>query len=287
MAKKFNKSLLNEELKKFKLLSEYSFYTEDKSENDDLILGTSLEEAEGDEEATDAPATDAPADDAPVDDSKTAANQQDAGGDEATTDQATTEDQDAMGDMGDETTPEDQDAMGDMGDETTPEDQDAMGDMGDETAPAGDEAAPEDMSGGEEDVEVDVTSLVQGSEEAKDAATSASQKTDELLAKFNDLEARISKMDAISTKINDLEQEIVKRNPTPVEKLEMRSLDSFPYNIKLTDYFKDIQGYDVGSEEKQPQEYVLTKDDVDSDFLDQSVKDSFNIPDDYEEEDVY
>lgn len=270
MAKKFNKGLLNEELKRFRLLSEYTFYTEDKSKDDDLILGN-LGEAEGDEEATaapdtDAPVTDAPAADAPVDDSKTAANQQDAAGGDATTDQ---------------TAPEDQGAMGD---ETTPEDQGAMGD---EAAPAGEEAAADDMTGGEEDVEVDVTSLVQGSEEAKEAATSASQKTDELLAKFNDLEARISKMDAISSKINDLEQEIVKRNPTPVEKLEMRSLDSFPYNIKLTDYFKDIQGYDVGQGEQQPQEYVLTKDDVDSDFLDQSVKDSFNVPDDYEEEDVY
>lgn len=264
MAKKINKSLLNEELKRFRLLSEYTFYTEDK--NDDLILGNSLEEAEGDEEtadapATDAPATDAPATDAPVDDSKTAANQEVAGDDENmfSTDTEDTGEQPA--DTGTEEEPVD------TGDETT------------------DVAAEEEPTDTGDEVEVDVTKLVQGSEEAKEAATSANQKTDELLARFNDLESRISKMDAITSKIDDLEKEIVKRNPTPVEKLEMRSLNSFPYNIKLTDYFKDIEGYDVGTEQ-QPKEYVLTQDDVNNDFLDQSIKNSFDVPEDYEEEEI-
>jgi len=38
MRKKINKELLNEEIKKFKLISEYSFY-EDKEEDENLILG--------------------------------------------------------------------------------------------------------------------------------------------------------------------------------------------------------------------------------------------------------
>jgi hypothetical protein len=37
-------------------------------------------------------------------------------------------------------------------------------------------------------------------------------------------------MDKITNKIENLEQEIIKRNPTEVEKLEMRSLNSFPYS---------------------------------------------------------
>ena len=92
-------------------------------------------------------------------------------------------------------------------------------------------------------------------------------------------------MDSISNKIETLEKEIVKRNPTPVEKLEMRSMSSYPYNIKLTDYWKDVDGYDATGEE-EPKEYILTKDDVDSGFTDSSIKSSFNLPDEYEEEDI-
>ena len=276
MGKKFNKSLLNEELKKFRLLSEYKFYTEEpeRDEKGELILGSGLDSGldEADEDPQNQEQPEGAPVDAPVDDSKTAANQQDQSGDENTFSTET----------GDETAPE---GGEEMGDETAPEGDEAMGgeEMVDE--PIGDETGVEDTTGGEDEVEVDVTSLVQGSEEAKEAATSASQKTDELLAKFSDLEARISKMDAITNKINDLEQEIVKRNPTPVEKLEMRSLDSYPYNIKLTDYFKDIDGYDTGSNESKQKEYVLTKDDISNDYLDQSIKNSFSVPEDYEEED--
>jgi hypothetical protein len=94
-------------------------------------------------------------------------------------------------------------------------------------------------------------------------------------------------MDSISNKIETLEKEIIKRNPTPVEKLEMRSMSSFPYNIKLTDYWKDVDGYDATSDDSKLKEFVLTKDDVDSGYTDATIKDTFNVPDDYEEEDIY
>ena len=268
MAKKFNKSLLNEELKKFRLLSEYSFYQEDTDKQDDLILGSSLEEADEDPNAT--------ADAAPADDSKTAAN---AAGEEG----------DAGADAGDDannlfsTDGGEEDAGTE---DTGAEDADA-GDMGADTADAGaDDTDMGDMGADSGDeVEVDVTQLVKGSEEAKRSADISVMKTSELLNKFNDLEKRVAAMDSISNKIDTLEKEIVKRNPTPVEKLEMRSMSSFPYNIKLTDYWKDVNGYEATSPEKQD-EFVLTKDDVDTGFSDSSIKSSFNVPDDYEEEDV-
>jgi hypothetical protein len=53
-----------------------------------------------------------------------------------------------------------------------------------------------------------------------------------ILQKIIDLESRISNMDKITNKIENLEQEII-RNPTEVEKLEMRSLNSFPYSQKI------------------------------------------------------
>ena len=74
-----------------------------------------------------------------------------------------------------------------------------------------------------------------------------------------------------------LEKEIIKRNPTPVEKLEMRSLDSFPFNQKLTDYWAEKEGpYDVMGNDKK-KEYVLTKDDIDADFSPTNIKQSFNV----------
>jgi len=149
------------------------------------------------------------------------------------------------------------------------------------------EPAPEPAN---DDVEVDVTSLVKGSEEAKKSAEMANQNSERLLQKLTDLEKRIASMDQVSNKIDALEKEMIKRNPTPVEKLEMRSLSSYPYSQKLTDYWADKQGpYDVMGNESKKKEYVLTKDDIDSDYSDANIKNSFNVnPDDneYTEQDI-
>ena len=92
--------------------------------------------------------------------------------------------------------------------------------------------------------------LLRGSEEAKDAATSASNNTMHLLKKFKDLEHKVASMDRISHKIDDLEREIVKRNPTPTEKLEMQSLHAYPLMLNC-DYWSDKEGiYDVMGNEK-------------------------------------
>jgi hypothetical protein len=138
-----------------------------------------------------------------------------------------------------------------------------------------------------DEIEVDVTSLVKGSEEAKAAADKATQNTEMLLQKFGELESRLANMTAITDKIQNLEKEIVKRNPTPVEKLEMRSLSSAPFNQKLTDYWADKEGaYDVMGKNK-PEEYILKKDDVDATYSDASIQKSFTTDmNDYDEEDI-
>ena len=161
--------------------------------------------------------------------------------------------------------------------------------------PADDEEAPADEPAGDE-VEVDVTSIVKGSEEAKKAADAATKNTEMLLQKLADLESRVANMTDITNKIEGLEQELIKRNPTPVEKLEMRSLHSYPFNQKLSDYWADKEGmYDVMGTGNKPKEYILTKDDVDSTYSDSSIKQSFSTPEnpydegdipEYEEEDI-
>jgi len=129
--------------------------------------------------------------------------------------------------------------------------------------------------------------LVQGSEEAKDAADSAAKNSEMLLKKLANLEASIATMSQITNKIEGLEKELIKRNPTPVEKLEMQSLHSAPFNQKLGDYWADKEGaYDVMDRDKKPKEYILTKKDIDSGYNDINIKKSFSNPNPYIEESI-
>jgi len=270
MAKKINLELLREEINKFKRITEYTFYTEEPKTEDNLILGTVDEAGENGEEdldfnpqggpaAADPNATAMPP--APTDDSKSSnpnGQQQvppaapatpPAQGPEAGTD-ATSDDENLFG---------------------TDDGMDGMDDM--ETAPD------------EDEVDIDVTELVDSTEDAKHSADKASHKASRLMQQFSKLAQKVDAMASISHKIDSLEKEIVKRNPTPVEKLEMRSLDSYPFNIKLNDYWKDVEGYDTGAD--KPKEYVLRKDDIDNTFASSQLKNSFNVKDnEYEEEDI-
>ena len=134
-----------------------------------------------------------------------------------------------------------------------------------------DEFADEEV-GGEETVEVDVTDIVDKAEETRTEIAGITAKMDELMGNLSSLSDQVSGMDQVIGKIENLEKEIEKRNPTPVEKLEMRSMDSFPYSIKLTDYWQDKEGYDVNGEEE---DFTLTQQEVD-DYSETEIEDSFN-----------
>ena len=123
------------------------------------------------------------------------------------------------------------------------------------------------------EVEVDVTDIVKSTEETKNSVTGLDTKIGSLMSTFSDLETKLASMDTIISKIDQLEKEIEKRNPTPVEKLEMRSMSSFPYNIKLTDYWNDKEGYDTSEPEEK--EYILTQQDVDDDYSESEIKNTF------------
>ena len=248
---KLNPELLNEELKKFKLLESYDFYHEaaTEPEYEKPLLLSDLDE----EENAEAPNDLEPAEDAEAN----AGESPEAGAEEIANELGLDEPTD--------------DAMA--------EPEAGVEEPIEEPAPAIEEPV-------DDAIEVDVTSLVQGSEEAKQSADRASQNSEMLLQKLADLESRVASMDSINGKIESLEQEMIKRNPTPVEKLEMRSLSSFPYSQKLTDYWATKEGaYDVMN--NKPEEYSLTNDDVDYDYSESEIKKSFNVnPTDYEEEDI-
>lgn len=169
----------------------------------------------------------------------------------------------------------------DAGEEEETEELDTMGP--EETDMDSEEMVPDDSEEMDIDtesdgtVELDVTQLVKGSEEAKESADKANEKIDSLLSMVSKLENQLKSMEQISSKIDSLETELEKRAPTPDEKIEMRSLDSYPYSVKLTDFWSSQEGqYDIiDKEDEEPKEYVLTQDDIDSDYSSTDVKSSF------------
>jgi len=120
--------------------------------------------------------------------------------------------------------------------------------------------------------ELDVTELVTSQKEISDKQD---EYMETMFSKLDDLTSKLGEMDTILNKINDLEQKVEKyRQKSPEEKLQLRSLDSYPYNQKLTDFFMDKQDE---LEQTGKNEYVLTSDDVES-YSDGDIKKSFDKP---------
>jgi len=134
-----------------------------------------------------------------------------------------------------------------------------------------------EVIGDDESEELEITDLV-------DSQKSIGEKQDEyfdnLFAQIKGLEEKLSAMDQLVSKIDNLETNIEKMRPkTSQEKLELRSLDSGPFNQKLSDFFTDKQE----DFEKTGKEYVLTTDDVEQ-YSGNQIKDSFTDYEDNEED---
>ena len=153
----------------------------------------------------------------------------------------------------------------------------------DPTAAPADPAAPMDAAPAPEldsTEEVDITDLVnmvksvkKDQEDSTGTHTEIVTKMDDVFTKLSDLESKLSQMDAVMAKIDQLGATVEANKPkTEVEKLEMRSLDSYPFNEKPQEFFSHKQGEMRASGKN---EYVLTKDEVDNYAPDQ-IKTSFN-----------
>ena len=137
---------------------------------------------------------------------------------------------------------------------------------------------------------INVTDIVNKVGDVEEKVVDSDDNLTKIMDTISSLEVKLGNMEQILSKIDDLENKIEKTMPkTPEQKLELRSLDSYPYNVKLDDFWKkDIPGYDIeksNGETFKKKELVLTQDEVD-DYSDQEVRDSFSIPDyDADEED--
>jgi uncharacterized coiled-coil protein SlyX len=151
------------------------------------------------------------------------------------------------------------------------------------------EPSPMDMSGDEGDDEdvIDVDDLTKAQEKTNDKVNSVGRdlgtvdkRIEKLLGALESMQSTIDKNNA---QIEDLKNEFQKRNPTQTEKLNLRSLDSYPFNIRPTDYWAEKNAnsnYDAYSDNNKSttQEYTITNDDVD--YVDDDIAKTFSIPDD-------
>ena len=154
----------------------------------------------------------------------------------------------------------------------------------------GEEISGEDTSDtGTEEIDVtDIVTMAKGAEtkagEAKETLDAQTNKIDSLVSKLDDLETKLGSIDTIVSKIDDLENEIIEAQPpTPVEQLELRSLDSGPFSQKPLDFWQEKQEEMAGRKGKH--EYVLTKDDVE-DFSSSEIQKTFEGPTEEQKEEM-
>lgn len=150
----------------------------------------------------------------------------------------------------------------------------------DATAPT-DVTAPTDaMASPDSTEEIDITDLVNMTKSLKNDVEKTNMvnsdsisKMDGVFTKLNDLESKLGEMNNIISKIDQLGAKIETMMPvTPEERLEMRSLDSYPFSQTPQQFF-DIKKHEMRASGKN--EYILTKQDVDN-YSKNQIAQSFN-----------
>lgn len=152
---------------------------------------------------------------------------------------------------------------------------------------------------GEEEVEVDVSQIVDGVDQNTQNMKSMDSKLDSMESQMSQYINQIIQANkSLESKISQLEknmnQELIKRAPTPNEQIQMRSMSSYPYNQPLTSFWKRADNEDEYShsientkdnlgnlklsshsnEDKKPREYTLTDKDVMDDYNQTDIRGS-------------
>ena len=118
---------------------------------------------------------------------------------------------------------------------------------------------------GPDDNVIDIDDLTTAQDETNQVVQDLNTKFEKLLGVVDKFEKFIDKNDS---EIASLKQELEKRNPTPIEKLDLRTVnDSYPFNVKPNDYWKEKEetsNYRVGGDEMEvPEQYDLHQSDID------------------------
>ena len=115
----------------------------------------------------------------------------------------------------------------------------------DEFGTADEFSAADELETSDDDVEeIDVTDIVKRADDAKGYAEKAVTAAEEgknmikdLMGKFEALQQSLGAIETVKDEVTSIKKDIQAQKPK--EKLELRSLDSYPFNVKLTDYWND------------------------------------------------
>lgn len=129
----------------------------------------------------------------------------------------------------------------------------------DEATP--DAAAP--AEGGEDEEVIDVDELVDGQKRNEDAIEKLTDKFEDFLGKFQEFQGELK---ANAEFMSKLEDDFQKRNPTSIEKMTMRSLQSKPFQETPEEYMANDAPENYSPEDDnngvgEPR-YTITRDDV-------------------------
>lgn len=118
--------------------------------------------------------------------------------------------------------------------------------------------------------ELDITDLVNTQ---KSIENKQQEYFDMMFKQIENMQNKLNDMDSVFEKLNSMEEKIEKYRPkTAQEKLELRSLDSGPFNQKLSNFFDDKQD---DMEKSGKNEYVLTSDEVEQ-IVPSEIKKTFD-----------
>ena len=131
------------------------------------------------------------------------------------------------------------------------------------------EMGADPMAGGEDEEVIDVDDLTNAQEKTYDKMSDLSKKFDKLLSVIDKFEEVIAMNDEkIDTLEANIKAELEKRNPTAIEKLNLRSQnDSQPFNVSPTDFWKEKEAtsnYRIGDDmEDEAPQYKIMQGDID------------------------
>lgn len=115
---------------------------------------------------------------------------------------------------------------------------------------------------------IDVDELTNSQEETEKKIDSLQNKFEKLIDSLENIDKKIDTMsDNTNQYINSLKDEFEKRNPTPMQRMSMRSTKSTPYNVTTDEYMNNYAPDNYSDEDDNngaddPQ-YKITRGDVD------------------------
>lgn len=128
------------------------------------------------------------------------------------------------------------------------------------------QGADPNAMGGEDEEVIDVDELVDKQDETVDKIDKLASTFERLVDKMNDFKDMV---DSSNERIDSLKAELERRNPTPVEKLSLRSGNGYPFNQTPDEYWQTKQATSNYSTEDDNNgaddpKYQITKDEIDN-----------------------